>query len=270
MFSPPLKTFPRTHMLRFIGALLPGLTGLFFLGFGLAGEGGKELTIAGAVLLALAILIYWLVGRPVLSLHVEGVRRGGVWGERELRWEEMKEYRYHAAPATNTAVGFHAGGLIGMFVMHLVNKSRERKYGREAVIGQTLVLHGSEGGKIAITPNFQFSWEAIREILGKIHPPLLAEYKRRIDGGDTAVFGPVSLSRMGIAWKNKPPVPLQEISKAQLAGPTLRVQKTGKMLALISVHSSKVPNVLTLLDLLEHYGAGGAKVAGYDPLARVV
>jgi hypothetical protein len=96
---------------------------------------------------------------------------------------------------------------------------------------------------------------------------MVQSVKARLQSGETVQFGPVGLSAVAVTWKNNP-IPVGQITRAELVGSNLRIKQEGKWLSVISIRSDKVPNVLVFLEVLESL-APQLKATGIDPLARV-
>lgn len=88
-------------------------------------------------------------------------------------------------------------------------------------------------------------------IFSKVNPRIKAAAQQAIAGGGTATFGKVQLSRAGVIWKNKEPIPYSRISSAGIEGQTFTIKAEGKWLALVSVRSQQVPNVFILTELIQ-------------------
>ena len=86
--------------------------------------------------------------------------------------------------------------------------------------------------------------------------------------GETVQFGSnLGLSATAVTWKNTP-IPVSQITKAELLRTNLVIKREGKWMAAVTVRSDKVPNVLVFLEALESV-APQIKASGVDPLARV-
>ncbi len=164
------------------------------------------------------------------------------------------ETRYRVVPIST----YSHFGLIGA-LLAMSSKSRRALF--------TLELISNDGKKLKITSTFRNADEAIGIILARILPPMIESVKARLRRGETVEFGGIRLSATAVNWKNTS-IPVSEISKAELAGIYLKVKRQGKWLAVISVKSDKVPNVLVFLEVLESV-APQIKSTGIDPLARV-
>jgi hypothetical protein len=70
-----------------------------------------------------------------------------------------------------------------------------------------------------------------------------------------------------VTWKEAS-ILVSEIAKAELAGSNLQIKRSGKWLSAVKVRSSKVPDVLVFLEVLESLSPQ-IKSTGVDPLARV-
>lgn len=215
------------------------------------------LAIAGGLVVLCGVL--WVViGKTVLSIHPEGLRRTTAFGETELPWEEIRETRFQAIPV-------QAGGLIGFAALATVRHFG----GKGATTSLKLQVIGNDGRRLNVTSNYRHASDAIGFIMGRIQPKMLADAKRSVENGETVFYGPLSVSRAGVAWKRKDPVPFGELSKAAIQGRYLRLKRKGKFLDICRVRTDKVPNVLVFLDLIESLGAGAGETASIDPLARV-
>jgi hypothetical protein len=129
-------------------------------------------------------------------------------------------------------------------------------------------LIANDGRKIQVTSNFKNAEEAIGRILGQIHPAMQKKVNAQLDQG-AAKFGDVTLSRLTIQWKNKPPVVLSEVTKAEINGTKLSIRKKDKVFDAISAPAQNVPNVLLLLETLDSLGVAKNQAPSADPLARV-
>lgn len=258
ILSPPRETFRQTYTPRVALAVL--LLGTAFIVWLIASQASSNPQIAYAVAGALVVLtvVFWImIGKTVLTVHDEGVRRVSVFGTKELEWHQVREYRYRVVPV-------QVGGLIG----YMVVAAAQRRGGRAATTNLYLTLVGEDGRKIAVSSFFKNAYDAVGMILGALHQAM----RPKVDAGVAstgAIFGPLRLTARELQWKQKDPVPLGELMNAEIAGQTLRIRKKGKMLSLVAVRSDKVPNVLLLLETMEKLGVGASGVPSVDPLARV-
>lgn len=209
-----------------------------------------------SIALGLACVGLWIVlGKGALTIGDFGVRRESAFGQQELAWGQIAETRYQVVPI-NVYAHF---GLIGVLIGMLGKKSRRAHL--------TLELIGQDHKKLKVTSNYQNADEAIGVILGRILPAMVQNVKARVQRGETVQFGGVGLSATAIAWKGTS-IPVAEITKAELAGSNLQIKRQGKWISAVSVKSSKVPDVLVFLEVLESL-APQIKSTGVDPLARV-
>jgi len=102
---------------------------------------------------------------------------------------------------------------------------------------------------------------------GRLLPSMVQNVKGRIQRGDTVQFGGLGLSVTAIEWKGTS-IPVAEITKAELVGSNLQIKRQGKWLNVVNVRSSKVPDVLVFLEVLDSL-APQIKSTGVDPFARV-
>jgi hypothetical protein len=208
---------------------------------------------AGASLLFIAACV--AIGKTVLTITEQGVRRESVFGRQEVFWSQVKETRYVERPIR---LGAHFG-LIGM-IMTAATKSANRSK-------LVLTIISSEGTRLKVTSNFRQAREAANAILAKILPTMIASSRSRLQGGEILRFGSITLTLTDLAWKSLPGVPLTELEKAEIASGSLRVKRTGKWTNFISISSDKIPNVFVLLELLDEFAPQLRQ--RLDPLARV-
>jgi hypothetical protein len=210
-----------------------------------------------AALVILTVVVWIMIGKTVLTIHDEGVRRTSVFGTKELEWHRVREYRYRVVPV-------QAGGLVGVIAI----AAARRAGGRAATTNLYLTLAGEDGTKIAVTSFFKGAYDAVGTILGALHPLMRVKVDSEV-ASTGALFGPLRLSARELQWKQKEPVPLAEVMNADISGQNLRIRRKGKMLSLVTVRSDKVPNVLLLLETMERLGVGATAMPMVDPLARV-
>jgi hypothetical protein len=189
------------------------------------------------VLIAIALAI----GRTVITIHDEGVRRKTLLGTKELNWHQVREYRFVVMPVPVRSAG---GGALVEFDPDAGGSS-----GRSIF----LTLIGEDGVKIPLTSALKGAAVAVATIVATLHDRMRPKVQSEI-GSTGARFGPLRLSTRELQWKQRDPVPLSELSKVEIAGTKLRVRKKGKMLSFVSVRSDKVPNVLLFLEMMKKLG----------------
>lgn len=212
------------------------------------------LVAAGALVVAF-FAACMLISRTAITVGDMGIRKESVFGAAEMMWSQVSETRYVFKPIN---YGAHFG-LIGALVSSLSKKSNGHV---------TFRVIGLDGKQIKITSNFADANDAISMVLERTMPELVKKLRARIERGETVAFGPVSLNKTAIRWKEKEPIPLAQLKSAELAGASLAIKREGKWLSAISVRSDKVPNVLALLEVLDAL-APQLKGKGFNPLARV-
>ncbi len=258
--SPPQQTHGQTIAIR-LGLTLLLLLAIVPLAFAAFAERGRVEAVpfsVAAALVVLCVALWIFIGKTQLAIHPEGICKTTAFGRREIAWEDVGETRYRVIP-------IQAGGLVGI----AARAAAQRVGGKGAATSLRLQVLSRHGGSILVTSNYRQATEAIGVILGKVQPPMLAEARRRVDGGDTVAFGRLAVSRAGVSWKGREPIPFAELSAARIVGQYLRLRRKGKMLDAVKIRSDKVPNVLVFLDLIEALGAGSGEIQGIDPLARV-
>jgi len=245
ILSPPRAVFGQTIAVR--AAL--GVLALFAAGISIliaVGSNPSEfpgVQVAAAVLVVYAGLCY-AIGRTTVSVFPEGVQRSSVFGTQELLWSDIAEYRYRITP--RMGAGWAIGGLIGAAVESAVQARMKIPAGPP-----NLTLIGQNGKKIRITANFKDSDEAIDMILEEVHSLLKPELKRRLANREEVAFGPLRLSFQGVTWKNKKPIPLDELDWAGIAGRKFCVRQKGKLFGSLAVPPEKIPNAMLALELIE-------------------
>src|SRR5581483_7902963 len=206
--------------------------------------------------LVVAGIISWIaIGKTVLTISDQGVKRESVLGAQEIPWSQIQETRYRVVPI-NLYAHF---GLIGALIA-MRSKS--------ANANLTLELISTEGKRLKVTSSFRNAKDAIGLILTRILPPMLKSVQSSLQHGQTVKFGDMTLSATQVVWKNKTTIPVSEIEKAEIVGSNLQLKRRGKWLSAVNVRSDKIPNVLVFLEALESL-APQIKSSGVDPLARV-
>jgi transposase len=171
----------------------------------------------------------------------------------------VKEYRYRAVPAQ----GHAAGGLIGAIAV----AAARRSMGAQATTSFYLTVIANDGRKLSIGPAFRDTYEAIGQIVNKLHERLRPQVDTALPNG--ALFGPLRLSPRDVQYKTKEPIPLHDLVRAELRGQMLDIKRQGKMLSSVNVRSDKVPNVLLLVETMEKLGIGGMGMSQPNPQSRV-
>lgn len=255
--SPPRATYRQNYAARIALTILF----LFLAAIPLIVTGGLFTPVATTISLAILVLdavFCWMIGKSVLTIHDEGVRRGSVFGMKEIEWRSVKEYRYRAVPVQA------GGGLLGVLVLGIARGLG----GRKATTNLILDVIGTDGTKIRITSSFKDAYEAVGALLASIHDQLRPRVSNEVKSTG-AMFGQLRVNVHELQWKSKDPVPLTELAFAEIAGQNLNIKKAGKLFSVVSVRSDKVPNVLLLLESLESLGVGANRMKSVDPLAHV-
>jgi hypothetical protein len=251
------RQFRKTYNLRLALAVLT--VALLYAGWFFMGEPALEVNsaffwmVVAAVLLNIAACI--AIGSSVLTLSDRGIRRESIFGAEEIPWEQIVETRYRAKPTRRKA----PVGLFGLLVAALRKPLR---------IKMRFTVLGADGTQISISESDRYTREAIGIVLGRIIPPLTASVRGALSRGETVFFGQLALSPAGVAWKDRAPVPLEAITRAEIVGRNLKIRSSGNWISAIRVRSDKIPNVLVFLEVLETM-APQLRPARIDPLARV-
>jgi hypothetical protein len=261
ILSPPRETYRQSYVARValtVVALIAAAL-VYFIG---ADEHSTITPWIAAAIVAADVAICFAIGKTVLTIHDEGIRRVSLFGVKEIDWRNVSEYRYRVV--NSNAAGVH-GGLIGILIVAIINRTAS---GRKGSTNFYLKLIGQDGTKLWVTSSFKNAYDAIGTILGKVHEQLRPAVTAGIAGPGIA-FGSLRLSSRDIQWKTNERVPLEQLASAELAGSNLQIKKSGKFFSLVSVRSDKVPNVLLLLEEMTRLGVGAKRANVVDPLAHV-
>jgi hypothetical protein len=199
--------------------------------------------------------IFIAIGQTVLTISDQGIRKESIFGVQEMRWDEISETRYRAQPARPRI----PVGLFG-YLITVVRKPRRIKL--------RLIVVARDGRQIKITTSYRRAREAISIVLGRILPQMVASVRGRVDRGETVFFGQLALSSTSVAWKTRTPVPVADITRAEIVGRNLKLKCSGKWTSAMKVRSDAIPNVLVFLEVLEAI-APQLRPTRIDPLARV-
>jgi hypothetical protein len=259
--SSPEKTYGQTSTMRVV-LLVPLaliLIGVFAaIDFDTPKTSPRAWTFV-AVIVGLYILSCWAIGKSTLKFHPEGIAHSNVFNTKEIRWEEVAG-TYYTKIDQNLYVHF---GLVGLLLTAMGAGKSDAQSGQMNL----KILDGEGKKRLNISSMVKDSKTAIREVLNKVNPRIKAELQRQVQGGQTVMFGPVSLSRQGIGFKQKPQVSFAEVT-IKFNGTALAVKKEGKWLNEFKAPARKVPNVFVLLDLAEEMKLGGAPRPP-DPFAHM-
>ena len=250
------RRFGASYTIRLVAGLM--VVGFLF-GIWVSQDNPLPAAHPGLMWFSIAVLAVFagvcvVLGKSSLTISDAGVRCESAFGQQQMAWPEIIEFRYRVVPVSAYA---HLG-LIGALLM-----ASNKRNGAQL----TLELIGNGNKKLKVTSNYQNAAEAIGMILGRIMPPMVQNAKAKLQRGETVVFGSLKLSAVAVTWKNTS-IPLTEITKAELVRSYLQLKRQGKWMAAVSVRSDKVPDVLVFLELLESL-APQLKTSGIDPLARV-
>ena len=256
--SPAQQTFRQAYLYRVVlGVIGFGLAAVFI---GIGSEGSQPSMIIGVALAIATAFGIWAMGGMLLTIHQEGVRITNRFGAKEMEWQEIQEYRYRAVPAQSG----HAGGLVGAIAIAAARKSM----GPQATTSFYLTLIANDGRKLSIGSSFRDSYEAIGAIVNRVHERLRPNVEKSLAAG--AMFGPLRLSTRSVQFKQKDPIPLQELVRAELRGQQLDIKKQGKLLSAVNIRSDKVPNVLLFVETMDKLRFAGQEQYATNPQSRVV
>lgn len=209
--------------------------------------------LAGLIATAgLSVFLWMLISRELVSVHSEGLSCSGLFGAKEIRWDQVKETRY-SQTTTAQNVGAHFG-LIGILIAAFV--SRKADASKSA---QVLKVVSQDGTKINLTNQLQDHRELMKTVLSRVNPRLLNELRTRVKQGMPVEFGKLQLSLEGVRWGSKGPLPYQQIEMVGIRGQSFCIKATGKWMNFLSVMASRVPNAFVAIDLIEELKSGTLK-----------
>ena len=201
---------------------------------------------------ALSVFLWMSLSRELISVHSEGISRSGLFGVKEIRWDQVKETRY-SQTTTAQNVGVHFG-VIGILIAAVVARKADASKST-----QVLKVASQDGTKINLTSQLQNHRELMKTVLSRVNPRLLNDLRTRVKQGIPVEFGKLQLSLEGIRWGSKGPLPYQQIEMAGIRGQSFCIKATGKWMNFLSVMASRVPNAFVALDLIEEFKSGGVK-----------
>ena len=162
--SPPARTCRYAAVWRAL-AWVPAA--IWLLVVALAFEDWKTLTEpgwlwSGVATIGLSLFLFQIFSRELVSIHQEGIAHSGLFGAREIAWNEVKETRYQQITTAQT-VG-HQFGVIGM----LVAAAADRKGGGSKT-SQYLQIVAQDGGKISLGNLHQGYKEVMQTVLARVN-----------------------------------------------------------------------------------------------------
>jgi hypothetical protein len=199
--------------------------------------------------------LFIAIGQSVLSISDQGIRRESIFGAEEIPWDQISETRYRARPSKpRIPMGLFA------YIVAVIRKPRR--------VGLRLSVLAGDGRRIKITTGYRHAREAISIVLGQVLPRMVVSVRTQIDRGETVLFGGLALSATEVTWKTRTPIPVADITRAEIVGRNLRLRCSGRWTSALKVKSESIPNVLIFLEVLEAI-APQLRPTRIDPLARV-
>ena len=122
------------------------------------------------------------------------------------------------------------------------------------------IVQGRDGTKIVLNPNTIAKGQALGQyIQQRSLDTLVPAYLNVYHNGQTLGFGPVQLSRAGLAVQDKT-LPWDHVQNASANGWLLTINQSG-LKAWATLEVSQIPNVRVLLAVIERLTGGAAKVS---------
>ena len=201
---------------------------------------------------ALSVFLWMSFSRELISVHSEGLSHSGLFGAKEIRWEQVKETRY-SQTTTAQNVGMHFG-ILGILIAAFVSRKADASKST-----QVLKVVSQDGTKINLTSQLQNHRELMKTVLSRVNPRLLNDLRIRLKQGMPVEFGKLQLSLEGVRWRGKGPLSFQQIEMAGIRGQSFCIKATGKWMNFLSVMASRVPNAFVAIDLIEELRSGSVK-----------
>ncbi len=201
-----------------------------------------------------ALSVFWwlYLSRSSISVHSEGITRSGLFGAKDIRWDQIQETRY-AQTTTAQSVGVHFG-LIGILIAAAASRKSDASKAT-----QNLKVVSQDGTAISVGNFIQNHRELMLTILARVNLRLLNDFRSRIKQGIPVEFGKLQLSMEGVRWGSKGPLPYQQIETTGVFGSSFRIKSAGKWMSFLSVRTSKVPKLFVAIDLIEELKSGITK-----------
>jgi len=192
-----------------------------------------------------------------LTLDDAGVTRSGLFRTRSIGWRELREYRLSLElHGVSGDAGYLALGPLSTIwdALQGAQGRHEYRFGIE--------LRG-EHTRLRFDWRFRNVELAIREVLRRLHAPLIAAAHAELVEAGVARFGPLALGRAAVMLGSRAPLPQRHVEAIELfdAFPVrLRVMAHGRAWPHAQVRMDHVPNVLAALEV--------ARSLGYPVLGR--
>ena len=226
VFGPPLAIHGPRKTVVAVFALLA--TGALWLAWSaLRQDGPVEAAIYVAVATPFAALALWMSRRRV-ALYREGLSYSSLFGERQVRWDNILRFYYQA---TKQSVNFIPVGTYYWF--RLVDSQ-----GQKVRFGSGLIKTASRGAKLLEFPQ----------------GPLLKRIASEFDSGSDVDFGPIRVNRQGgimvkKSWGRTKHIPWSEVHSYAIEGGHFYIWRIGEKRT-SGPALAKVPNAFALLGLL--------------------
>ncbi len=216
--------------------------------------GGGLFALGGVLLLALTVWLFWREQTRTVKIYETGIEARMGSKTVALRWDEIEEIWLFAQRV-------QAGGLLGMAVTAAVDAMRKDTHQalNENTTNIVVRFKSGDGRQVKISNMDKGVVATFEEALRRVNPRLVQKYLDIISNGGEAVFGKIRLSRAGIAFGNKAPVPFHEVSSLAIDNGQIVVKKDGKWLSLGSAPVAATPNVYVLTALFTRLTDGSVK-----------
>jgi hypothetical protein len=208
-----------------------------------------EWMIPWIVSAALSVFLWLFFSLFRVGIHSEGMACSGLFGTREIRWEQVKETRY-SQTLDSTGDPFSIIGIAAFVAARLKTDSRAT---------QNLKIISQDGTRIRLNKYLQDHRELMRKALWRVNPRLLNEMRAYVSQGMPAEFGKLQLSQEGVRWGRKGPLPYTHVAMAGIVGPDFCIQAAGKSMHFLSVRASRIPNLFVAVDLIDEFRSGVVK-----------
>lgn len=190
-------------------------------------------------------------GRVVLDEH--GVTRKRLLSRSFLAWDQIEDYRIEI-----TLSGHGAGPLYfvdGINSLLMIDDLRRAMRGESAV--QFAIELIGRDDSLMFDGRYRGVARAIGHVLEQIGPRIAAGPRAELARTGVATFGQLRLTRQGVHWRDRDPLPRDQIETIELfdSSPVkLRVMKHGKVLPYAQTETANLPALHALLEIAQELG----------------
>ena len=189
--------------------------------------------------------------RVVLDQH--GVTRKKLLSRSFIAWDQIEDYRIEI-----TLSGHGAGPLYlvnGLNSLLMIDDLRRAMRGGSAV--QFAIELIGRDDHLLLDERYRGVARAIGHVLEQIGPRIAAGPRAELERTGGATFGQLRLTRQGVRWRDREPLPREQVETLELfdSSPVkLRVMKHGKVLPYAQTETANLPALHALLEIAQELG----------------